>query len=139
MVKEKKPKRDSNGKFASAQPNNPDCEPATKGFVKCIARTVHSSCIKNSHAKLSKRASSGDISFLAGMVACLFWLFMLSNHFEGSFTFTVGIAALVMIVIGLDVDNGMSGIDLEYQYPQEVPKSIQKYEAPKCEERKECE
>lgn len=37
-----RPRKDGQPVKSSSKPKNPDCEPASKAFVKCIARKMHS-------------------------------------------------------------------------------------------------
>lgn len=109
--------RNKNGQFA---PKNPDCEPATKGFVKCIAR------------KLVNFDQEADIGigvmwFLFLVVSCL--IFQCSNYTSET------AKILVLITLAFVINRLMiviSNVDRSRFH------IIQKYEPPKCEQKKEC-
>lgn len=134
----KKPSRDTNGKFAK-KPENPDCEPATKGYVKCIARTVIS---KHKHYQSSSRKDGTEIGFLLFAAVWLFsGLFSLNaalpTHYFEQISWLSGFAAIIMVFVNIDV----SGIGSNYTHNGESDiKAIQKYEPPKCESpKRDCE
>lgn len=127
-------KRDASGKFTKKKkkPENPDCEPATKGFVKCIVR-------KAAEHKHAINIDNCIVMFLAVLLSFV-WVWAAVYH-DSILALTTGIGALMMFTVGFSFEGshtGTSNIDgricTEYIYPD----YLKKYTPPVCEKKKEC-
>ena len=126
-------------------PKNPDCEPATKGFVKCIARTVVNESVKHTHPfgrdLLSENLCAVSLLgvFGFGLVAiCEYGALNIHGWFPTcvlGFLISVGITGAT-IVTSEQTERGGQTWRGEYQWGHPIPQ-IQKYEPP-CEKKKEC-
>jgi hypothetical protein len=119
---------------------NPDCEPATRGYVKCLLR-------KNLEHK-HEQNTSGDLSIVVaafGWVATtLAWsLSCLSNVSPSLLTVLdawsvpLSLFSVAMTVVAFDM--GYIGVSLTTSVEGECPKEIQKWQLPTCEKKKDCE
>ena len=128
-------KRDASGKFAKKKkkPENPDCQPATKGYVKCVVR-------KAAEHKHKFGFDCGSIVIMVVLLS-LAWVFCVSIH-ESNLAWITGIGALMMVSVGACYDEDKktetSTIDgricTDYVYPD----YLKKYTPPVCEKKKEC-
>ena len=138
-----KQQRDSNGRFTGSKkkPENPDCEPATKGYVKCIARKFHKEQVVGN----LKHQQEGHL------IDCAGWLIL--SIFFGIMSF---LTSSIYMIIGLFISLGfIADHFLDYQgahdtirCSRENTEFIQKYIPPEeiqriCEvfnkPKKECE
>lgn len=120
------------------EPINPDYEPATKGFVKCIAR------------KLNAHKHTMDFnSILSYHVYSNLFLFVISACVAKMAVDTHDVllivvsllcagAAIVILCAAANEYVEQSTSDTK-NYSGEINKAIQKYEPPTCEPKKECE
>jgi hypothetical protein len=124
---------------------NPDCEPATKGFVKCIARTLLANTSHKHYGNFYSLRESFVMVGLAGVFGFgLFTLFIdpstlaMMKHVEFarcvvSVSSTVLISSLILLAASLLCINSASVGDANYIGV------IQKYKPPTCEKKKDCE
>ena len=116
----------------SRKPENPDCEPATKGYVKCIARKT----LKHQH----KKDSCYGITLLGALVG---WFWLLGNAMViptrqlTETHFYILLAATTVLTL-LSIDLVRAEDDCTFTPDTEFP-VIQKYEPPTCEKKEECE
>ncbi|MDD2246422.1 MAG: hypothetical protein PHC39_05005 [Proteiniphilum sp.] len=117
------------------KPANPDCEPATKGFVKCIARTLVDK--QSSHFYYENRDSDcgGMFSFAVGTFAFFVWGFAMSVDNVPMVAWASGVIVIMCIVGIAEMYINKPNIRLN---TRDYCKAIQKYEPPTC-EKKECE
>lgn len=112
---------------------NPDCEPATKGFVKCVVR-------KAAEHKHKFGFDLWPMIVVIGILS-LAWVFCVSIH-ESNLAWITGIGALMMISVGVCFDEDKktetSTIDGSFGTPYTYPDYIKKYTPPVCEPKKEC-
>ena len=127
-------KRDASGKFAKKKkkPENPDCQPATKGYVKCVVRK----------AAEHRHKYGFDCAPIVIMIAILSlaWAFCVSVH-ESNLAWITGIGALMMISVGVsfsDDTTETSNIDGSFGTPYPYPDYLKKYTPPVVCEKKEC-
>ena len=119
--------RDKNGKFTSKKKpaqKNPDCEPATKGYVKCIARKLVDGPMDKSNGYLCS--------------ALFWWIVAVIAMFGGARVFETTWPKMVFTVASLLMVHDIIClfIELSSSSSQEY---IQKYEPPECCEHKdEC-
>jgi len=124
------------------KPKNPDCEPATKGYVKWIARKMTRS--PNHVHKLQNwkpifgilAACSAGALVSAGLYGeCITNAALASQApvFAGMF------CTCSLIVLGGVVGTNFSTTETNISSSLLIPDAIQKYESPKCDSKKECE
>jgi len=134
---------------------NPDCEPATKGFVKCIARTLFANTSHKHYGNFDSLRESFVMVGLAGVFGFgLFTLFIggalhdpstlaMMKHVEfarwvvsvsstGLISSLILLAASLLCISEWVTDSASVG-DANYIGV------IQKYKPPTCEKKKDCE
>jgi hypothetical protein len=117
-------------------PKNPDLEPATKGYVKCVARKT------TDHEHSVTYPTVGLFIGSAGLMCAWFW--MATLH-ESTLCWITGIGALMMFWIGVcfDFSDGTmtetSNLDGGAHTPYRYPDYLQKYIPPPCEKKEDCE
>ena len=117
---------------------NPDCEPATKGFVKCIARKTFKAipCIDRCSVKV--KDWTGDTAPVAILSAMMFigWGFaMISNQTAAVWALGVGSIALATVWLSLP---DKPTVVITCDDPCGLPSEIKKCK-PTCEKKKDCE
>ena len=92
--------RDSNGKFASKKPpvekpENPDCENATKSYVKCLLReqASHNHYFRN---------DAGRFTFIFICIGCMAWIALMFMGSQPFPAWSVGIVTTYAIMNMLD-------------------------------------
>jgi len=104
------------------QPENPDCEVATRGYVKCVARNI-------SHHNHKQRCFP-IITLLLSVSSVAIWVLSLNQ-------FALGLAIVstaVLIDLWFVFDNRMETREALLDNPE----AIQKYEPP-CEPKRGCD
>jgi len=158
MTKKDKQPRDETGKFASSKPitlydkngnvayftkeeldgfKNPDCEPATKGYVKCLMRKIHTH-YHGQNISCVFTLSGAACGWFITLMACFgFGTSATASPF--GFYPPVGYGLILSIVLTL------VGLDLCYSNnacvstEEDIPSVIKKYTPPTCEKKDECE
>jgi hypothetical protein len=110
---------------------NPDCDVATKGYVKCLIRTTR-----------SHRHVIGYVPLFTILCATIGWLvtiaLILSNNVHDTAAFPIFLFTFVCSAFALDryFDD-----DMTFNTEGEIPTQIQAYvpPMPKCEKKPECE
>ena len=114
-------------------PTNPDCEPATKGYVKCVARTLVD---KIGDAVGTSHEGEGLLSIVIGGFLFVCYCFAMTAKTEPIAAWACGVGALAMLSAWGEIlihDHKL----ISHQNQDTMP-HIQKY-TPVCEEKKECE
>ena len=120
-----KQQRDKDGKFARKKLANPDCEPASKGLVKCWMRKMADDTGNAASGALVKTAVFWEIVF--GVSICINIVF---PEIEWMYAATI-IAFILFIQNFVTAYMAFTDVsDLEY---------LQKYQPPVCKEKEECE
>ena len=149
-------KRDAKGKFApkAKKPENPDCEPATKGYVKCIARGLTINSYHSHRLEGELRESLTLISGLAVFGSGLVWALigsLLADPNTVSQMNNIWFAKLALemaqslfggsLVVFIASFTTPNVEDTHDAYATKGPlKAIQKYEPPTCDKKRdECE
>lgn len=122
-------KRDSNGRFKSKtrkpkEPTNPDCEPETKGFVKCIVRKILYRDVKG---------YSGS-AFIWLLLTVLFTIPLVTCGGNDPHAWIFG--CMIMISLSLAAHDQLLSIHKGETVEEEY---LQKYQPPTCEKKNECE
>jgi hypothetical protein len=117
---------------------NPDCEPATKGFVKCLMRKYDG---KHTH----EQTSGGFALFLLSGMFVAAWLALVTIRpgvIDPVYIWMAGLFAVVTAVAAYELESvgGYRTAPPTGMFERD-PKYLQAYEAPKveCEPKKECE
>jgi hypothetical protein len=119
---------------------NPDCEPATKGFVKCLMRKYD-----NGHTHEQRSGGWPMLCLSVLFLAVLFVCGVTPNPSMGAnqplYTWVFGLLAVVSGVAAYEV--AAIGEDRttvpNNKMWSDHPDYIRKYEPPKCEPKKGCE
>lgn len=116
---------------------NPDCEPATKGYVKSIARKL----VSHRH----EQCGFGLWYFFATVIGFLAWICAMVVRTEPIAAWAIGVGTLVSGAClaetietsqyNTETSNIDASADTDYGYPD----YIKKYEPPNCEKKNECE
>jgi hypothetical protein len=120
-----------------AKPKNPDCEVATKGYVKCIARKT----TKHAHAQTCR----STFTLLSVLFLTCSWVVCAFIIHDSTIAWISGVGALMMVAVALDHDADYAGktetsdIDGNPITPHGYPEYLQKYTPPTCEKKKECD
>ena len=113
----------------------PDCEPATKGFVKCIARKTsthtHPIDCEELHAVIVLTNSS--------VILCLGVILAYASGATGAAIVIGGVTCLCIMFVYVINDRRRYEQTGGVEVCGSTYEAIQKYEPPKCEEKKECE
>jgi hypothetical protein len=113
------------------QPENPDCEPATKGFVKCVARQYHE---QQTEKNMEHRRGSELLSVYTWAIATamlgIAWLVMGDDAFS-----TITICSALLFVNSIIMWGGW--VDTIH-YSWKHTDFMQKYE-PQCEPKRGCD
>lgn len=120
------------------EPENPDCAPATKGWVKHTLRDIY----QHHHYPVDNTSSACAV---IGAIVAVFVLVTFSNSWFPIVVSTQWFAPVVMflciclVLIGdrLLMDNEPTGTTTAF-YPRDL-KCIQKWEPPECKDKRECE
>jgi len=129
-------RRDASGKFAK---KNPDCEPATKGYVKCVARNMLD--IKHSHEISTKdnlNISLGALTMLSSVASAASYIIASVNNIHDIATLMAPIFWMSMIIFAAcllateHTDTKISSVS------NCVPDYLKKYEPP-CEPKRGCD
>ena len=135
-------KRDKNGKFAAKQkpPENPDCEPATKGYVKCLIRKTKD----HNHPQDSKY-------FFTGVTAIIGWFCVFLSIFpptppsllsavavqNQSAMIAFSAACTVFCIDMIRMDDETTGVNSDPI--GRIYRLLKKYERPVCKDKEVCE
>lgn len=125
-------KRDANGKFAKKKPKNPDCEPATKGYVKCVARNV----IQHDGYQYYYNESGhwqGVLSGACSIILIFAWALAMDAKTEPIAAWVIGMSAILCAIMAIEA-HCMPKIYAE----EREHKSLEKYEPP-CDPKRGCE
>lgn len=132
-MKEEKPKRGRPRKFPEkAEYPNPDCEPATKGYVKCIARLLVKKQTKHIYYSVGNRTG-----LLIALMTCVSFVVAVALLAEGELgsALMLGFVGLCLLAVTYEFENIYISGDI-----REPTKHIQKYVPPEeCNPKKECE
>lgn len=117
---------------------NPDCEVATKGYVKCVGRTViatsdHSHCFEDVCTTMPVIAACALTAFL-GLCG---WL--LFNGTKDMFGASVSASVFSMAVLLSVFVWVFSGVSTTSTDKRSIPKTLIKYTPPVCEPKKGCD
>ena len=116
------------------KPTNPDCEPATKGYVKCVARTLVDRMGQEIEAN-GVNSDPGNMLIISSLGFVFAWMLAMFVRTEPVAAWASGCSAIVLLICGHEVWAHDHHIHTCKSY--EI-RSIQKY-TPVCEEKKECE
>ena len=128
-------------------PTNPDCEPATKGYVKCVARTLVSNTANHVYYTTEESEDNIDNNEMLGvLLTTMFmcwagaWVIIMvtpsiNNPIAAWIAGTNAITMFSILAVMLTVGHHTHKIVLKVKEPI---KAFQKY-TPVCEEKKECE
>jgi hypothetical protein len=119
---------------------NPDCEPATKGFVKCLMR-------KYDNGHTHKQRGGGLAMIALALLFGVVWLACVTmpNPSMGAnqplYAWMFGSLAAVSVVAAYEIASIGEGRTTEPNNTMWCthPEYIRKYEPPTCEPKKECE
>ena len=154
MTKKDKQPRDGNGKFASSKPialydtngnvayftkeelaglKNPDCEPATKEYVKCLMRKTR----EHTHTIYWNGVPTG-LGALCGWFLLMFCLMdkitsdghLFANQYAGLILVFTIIMSCVFYEFTTLRSEGIENF---------LPSDLKKYTPPACEKKEECE
>ena len=116
------------------KPTNPDCEPATKGYVKCVARKI----INNGGIYFEAVNPSLSINNFIGIVAFLFgiWWVAAVAFQDSTVAWVMGVASICMLSVATEMSWHKHEVIVKLNGDKEP--AFQKY-TPVCEEKKECE
>ncbi len=128
--------RDDSGKFTKKvkilkKPKNPDCEPATKGYVKCIAR-------KGICSSVHRHEESNSLSMILGIFSTIMFILAMfagypSDHAKWGPVIIIFAIIGISCALSLILDNNTEYVRLA------SPDEIKEYEPPTCTEKNECE
>ena len=111
----------------SSMPANPDCEPASKGYVKCIARALTKHVIDDSDAYV--------ISAVAWLTLTLgFWGSTGFNFYQ-----SIPITIIGAVMFMLFVHDTLLWYLIGHHATIKAYPFMEKYEPPACKEKQECE
>jgi hypothetical protein len=140
-----RPRKDGQPNKSSSKPKNPDCEPASKGYVKCIARKFYENQILTG-IQFRNQAKLLDVffwGFLTLIFGILFWIYNLTNTYLA--TFSIVAAAFVINALsewthGMDEERYSERDEhtefmQKYIPPEEIKRVCETFNKPK----KECE
>ncbi|MFA5247917.1 MAG: hypothetical protein WCX79_00590 [Candidatus Paceibacterota bacterium] len=114
---------------------NPDCEPATKGFVKCLMRKTrnHTHIIRWEGTPISLSLLGGCIASIILGAGCLSVNETARNignqYFVPVFLFTIVVTCIFCEFMNFEVE----------EIKECVPPELQKYTPPTCEKKDECD
>lgn len=113
------------------QPENPDCEPATKGYVKCVARKLIS-------GPIDKAGGAFNSAIIWMIIAAAFTVTMcaISGPHTDPFSTLNWATVAFMISFALGVHDVVLGYYL-FSYPEQYD-YVRKYKPP-CEPKRGCE
>jgi hypothetical protein len=118
---------------------NPDCEVATKGFVKCVARNVVS--IEHTHKILHKgdlTASIGAVTLISTGISLLLYLFAFRYGVENMQALFAPIFWMSLVILVGCLCSTNSHL-VEAPLSDTTPDYLKKHEEPPCEPKRGCE
>ncbi len=124
-----------------AKSKNPDCEPATKGYVKCLFRHFHEH-ETHDHAisDFSITAPIGALAVVGLIVSAILWCVSLDESIPVSYqTMFAAIFWMCGILFSGFILGGKT--KTSNKRPERYPEIFKKYQPPECtyESEKECE
>jgi len=119
------------------QPENPDCEVATRGYVKCVARKM--TCIKHTHETANGDATEaiGIATMVLIFVSIIGWLLASKSETSGMVTMFASIFWTSFVIFLACACNASVSID-KAELSDYIPDYLKKYEPP-CEPKRGCE
>lgn len=117
---------------------NPDCELATKGYVKCLMRKMTD--LKHSHAVCNpdQTENIGWVMAATAAVTPFCWMFSVragAPNMETMFATIFWISALICLACSLEHD-----VRIQKEMTSDhIPDYLKKHEEPPCEPKRGCE
>ena len=112
---------------------NPDCEVATKGYVKCVARKLG----EHTHENFKIKMSDGVLAFvgIVGLISIGEAGYILDQISIPTLLMTFVFFGMYSLVAGMVTSHGCT----ETSYDLDEVKAIQPHTEPPCEPKRECE
>ena len=128
-------KRDASGKFAKKKPENPDCEPATKGYVKCVARKT----MKHTHMVDIDNLLTAN--FVSNSCVCLISFALIIHILDVDLVSVLlcligGFVSLMIVISIMWINAEAETSDVNFEV--DLHRAIKKHTPPECEKKKEC-
>jgi len=120
------------------QPENPDCEPATKGYVKCLMRKMTN--IEHTHETTNGDATEviGIATMVLIFVSIIGWLLASKSEYAGMATMFASIFWMSFAIFSACAFNASVSID-KAELSDYIPDYLKKYEEPPCEPKRGCD